>query len=411
MRSLPVISLDDFQYPLPPERIAQYPVSPRDHSKLLVYDQGIQAEKSFYDLPQFLPEDTLLVFNDTKVIPARLIFQRASGAVIEVFLLQPMLPSPVISEVMESTGTCSWDCMIGNRKKWKEEFLELTLPSGILLKAYRPNDDSQQVRLEWNQPVSFAEVIREAGQIPLPPYLQRPVEAADADHYQTLYAQNDGAVAAPTAGLHFTPNVLDSLTEKGIDFGFVTLHVGAGTFQPVKAANALDHTMHNEQMVFELSFLEKLVQHQGRIVPVGTTSMRSIESLYWYGVQLYFSKQNGEMAPPTFLVEKLVAFQDYPSALPSLSEAVQAVIDVMKKNQWKTLVGETEIFIFPGYPFRVCDGLVTNFHQPGSTLILLIAALIGPEWRSVYQHALENQYRFLSFGDSSLLWKSPLNSF
>ena len=169
--------------------------------------------------------------------------------------------------------------------------------------------------------------------------------------------------------------------------------------------------MHNEQMVFELSFLEKLVQHQGRIVPVGTTSMRSLESLYWYGVQLYFSKQNGEMAPPPFLVEKLVAFQDYPSALPSLSEAVQAVIDVMKKNQWKTLVGETEIFIFPGYPFRVCDGLVTNFHQPGSTLILLIAALIGPEWRSVYQHALENQYRFLSFGDSSLLWKSPLNSF
>lgn len=404
MQSLPVISLDDYQYPLPSERIAQYPVSPRDHSKLLVFDQSIQAEKQFVDLPEFIPTDTLLVFNDTKVIPARLFFQRATGAIIEVFLLQPIHPSPVISEVMETSDTCIWDCMIGNRKKWKGDTLSLTLPSGTQLFATRVSEDNNQVRLSWDQPVSFAEVIREAGQIPLPPYLQRPAEASDADHYQTLYAQHEGAVAAPTAGLHFTPRVLDALKGKGADFGFVTLHVGAGTFQPVKAANVLDHTMHNEQMVFEITFLEKLVQHKGKIVPIGTTSMRSLESLYWYGVHVYFSLRNGE-TPPRFKVDKLVAYQSYPDALPSLSDAVQSVVDWMKLNNWKTLVGETEIFIFPGYTFRVCDGLVTNFHQPGSTLILLIAALVGEAWRSIYQHALDHGYRFLSFGDSSLLWK------
>lgn len=405
MDSLPAISLDDYQYTLPNHRIAQYPVSPRDHSKLLVYKSGIQAETSFHQLPTFIPTDTLLVFNDTKVIPARLFFQRASGAVIEVFLLHPTAPSAVMSDVMESSRVCSWECMVGNKKRWKEDILSITLNEDITLHATKSASDSNIIQFEWTGGVSFAEILRIAGQIPLPPYLQRPTEAADKDHYQTLYAQHEGAVAAPTAGLHFTPQVLDALKTKGISAGFVTLHVGAGTFQPIKASNVLDHTMHNEQMVFERSFLEQLAGHVGPVVPVGTTSMRSLESLYWYGVQVYFAQIAG-IPVPVFHVEKLVAYQKYPLELPNFPVAVQAILGHMEQQGWETLVGETEIFIFPGYIFRVCDGLVTNFHQPGSTLILLIAALIGENWRTVYQHALDHEYRFLSFGDSSLLWKS-----
>lgn len=405
MIDLPTILLDDYRYDLPADRIAQYPVSPRDHSKLLIYKEGIEAEVLFHELPAHIPSDTLLVFNDTKVIPARLFFQRPTGAIIEVFLLQPNIPSPIISEVMEATQSCSWECMIGNRKKWKHETLSVSLNNGVTLLARRESLATDIIHFEWTGGVSFAEILREFGQIPLPPYLNREVEASDSDHYQTLYAQHDGAVAAPTAGLHFTPRVLDALQSQGISFGFVTLHVGAGTFQPIKASNVLDHTMHNEQMVFDRPFLQKLAAHVGRVVPVGTTSMRSLESLYWYGVQVLFAKQLGTEIP-SFMIQKLVAFDDYPSELPSFPQAIQAILDHMDTKNWATLVGETEIFIFPGYTFRICDGLITNFHQPGSTLILLIAALLGENWRSVYQHALAHDYRFLSFGDSSLLWKS-----
>lgn len=404
MADLPAISLDDYQYELPAHRIAQYPVAPRDHSKLLVYREGIQAEVPFHELPLHLPPDVLLVFNDTKVIPARIFFQRLTGAIIEIFLLQPVSPSPVISEVMESTTFCVWDCMIGNRKKWKQETLSITLRDGVTLCATRDSLESNHVRFEWTGNVSFAEILREVGQIPLPPYLQRAAEPADTDHYQTLYAQHEGAVAAPTAGLHFTPRVLDTLQDNGNAFGFVTLHVGAGTFQPIKASNVLDHTMHNEQMVFERRFLQTLANHSGRVVPVGTTSMRSLESLYWYGVLVFFAKESNQPIPP-FRIEKLVAFNPYPAELPTFQKAIASILCYMEEKNCTKLVGETEIFIFPGYSFRICDGLITNFHQPGSTLILLIAALIGENWRKVYQHALENDYRFLSFGDSSLLWR------
>lgn len=395
------IPIETYDYTLPDERIAKYPLVPRDASKLLLYKKGDVSEHSFWQLPDFLPPETFLVFNNTKVIPARLFFQKKTGAVIEIFILNPVAPTPIIAQVMETTETSTWACMIGNKKKWKGEILQKMLPNGYEIIAELVDSEQNLVKFSWksdneNSKPSFAEIVKLYGEIPLPPYLNRKAESQDASTYQTVYSKHDGAVAAPTAGLHFTENVFSALENKGIKHDFLTLHVGAGTFQPVKVSNAIEHTMHNEQLVFSRNFIENLQKNTAFVIPVGTTSMRSLESLYWFGVKLL----NGNTK---FLIEKLFPYQHENQVLPTLEESLAAILSFMEAKNIEILLGETEIFIFPSYQFKVCKGIITNFHQPKSTLLLLISALIGENWKEVYSFAMDNNFRFLSYGDSSLL--------
>ncbi len=401
------IAISDYQYELPDEKIARFPVEPRDSSKLLVAIGESVETASFSGISEYLDDQSFLVFNNTKVIPARLYFKKSTGAYIELFLLHPVLPSPVIAQAMEATGTAEWICMIGNKKKWKGEILAAVFSIGdesVELTAELTDHEKNQVKLTWKSPdnpgkeIYFSTLVRSFGEIPLPPYLNRETEEKDLETYQTIYSLHDGAVAAPTAGLHFTDEVLSKIKARGIGSGFVTLHVGAGTFQPVKVENAVEHTMHSEQMIFSLGFIEALKSNLSCVLPVGTTSMRSLESLYWFGVKLFLKE--GQQ----FFIEKLYAYQHEKDTLPSAEESLEAIISFMKAGNLDQLHGETEIFIFPGYEFRICRGIITNFHQPGSTLLLLIAALIGEErWKELYAYALENDFRFLSYGDSSLL--------
>lgn len=386
-------------YDLPDEKIAKHPLANRDDSKLLYYNQGNIEDRVFSESTQFLDDSTTLFFNNTKVIPARLHFQKETGAQIEVFLLKPTLPTPIISTVMEETGEVVWECMIGNLKRWKDDAtLNRTLTSGteeIILQALLIDREKRTIAFRWdNDDYSFAEIVELAGKVPLPPYLNRKVEPEDKPRYQTVYSSEEGAVAAPTAGLHFTDEILERLKESGVKESFLTLHVSAGTFQPIKVEDAREHPMHSEQIEVTIGTIKDVVDAK-RIVAIGTTSMRSLESLYWFGVRL--SKGNEE-----FAIDKLELYQNDDS-LPSRQQSFQNIFDWMKYRGLDKLSGNTEIFIMPGYRFRVCDGLFTNFHQPGSTLLLLIAAFIGSDWQKVYDHALANDYRFLSYGDSSLL--------
>lgn len=398
------LDLKKYNYELPDERIARFPVEPRDSSKLLLYRDLQVSEDVFYNLKNHLPENTFLVFNNTKVIPARLFFQKANGVVIEVFLLNPVEPSNVVSQVMETTETCTWACMIGNKKRFKEKIVGTynievgayrIRPENVELTAELVDSEKNYVKFSWNNSeLTFAEIVRYFGQIPLPPYLKRETEQKDYDTYQTVYSKNDGAVAAPTAGLHFTEQVFADLAQKGIKHDFVTLHVGAGTFQPIKVQNVVEHKMHCEQIVFDKSFIVNLLENISFVIPVGTTSMRSLESLYWYGVKLLVGEQD-------FFIEKLRPYNQTESF--TAEQSLKAVVDYMTENNLSQLVGETEIFIFPSYEFKICKGIITNFHQPDSTLILLVAALVGENWKKIYDYALENNFRFLSYGDSSLL--------
>jgi S-adenosylmethionine:tRNA ribosyltransferase-isomerase len=392
------LDLEKYTYHLPDERIARFPVEPRDVSKLLIYKQSAISEDRFYNLIKHLPQDSFLVFNNTKVIPARLFFQKSSGAMIEIFLLNPVAPSGIISQVMETTQTCTWACMIGNKKRLKDKLVgthTIHATNDLELVAELVDSEKNYVQFTWNNPqLTFAEIVKHFGQIPLPPYLKRETEAKDYETYQTVYSKNDGAVAAPTAGLHFTEKVLFDLVDQDIDYDFITLHVGAGTFQPIKVQNVVEHQMHSEQIVFDKSFLGQLARKLKFVIPVGTTSMRSLESLYWFGVKLLQGKE-------TFFIEKLFPYEQAETI--SADASIQAILDYMEAKNIEQLIGETEIFIFPGYQFRICKGIITNFHQPDSTLILLVAALVGEDWRKIYDFALENNFRFLSYGDSSLL--------
>lgn len=386
-------------YHLPDEKIAKHPLTNRDDSKLLLYQKGQIVDKVFGEAPQFLEQKTTLFFNNTKVIPARLHFQKDTGAQIEIFLLKPVAPTTVISTVMEATGTVAWECMIGNLKRWKEDApLKRTLTSDqdeIIVTATLTNREERIVCFEWNNDsYSFAEVVELAGKVPLPPYLNREAEPEDKPRYQTVYSKEEGAVAAPTAGLHFTKEILSKMEQNGVKESFLTLHVSAGTFQPIKVDDARDHPMHSEQIEVTIGSIRDVIDAE-QIIAVGTTSMRSLESLFWFGVRL----ANGN---ERFSIEKLELYQEE-SVLPTRKEAFQHIYDWMLLKGLDRISGETEIFIMPGYKFRVCDGLFTNFHQPGSTLLLLIAAFIGDDWKKVYDHALSNDYRFLSYGDSSLL--------
>jgi S-adenosylmethionine:tRNA ribosyltransferase-isomerase len=399
---IPKIDLKEFEYTLPEERIAKFPLEKRDASQLLHCQNGEIDHYHFYDLPDLLPEDTLLVYNNTKVIPARLIFQRETGAKIEIFLLQPVAPTSVIPEIMLAKHPVTWETMIGNAKKWKDgEVLKGRIEvSGkeVVLSARIVNRESKQVEFTWeNYEVAFVDLVEASGEVPLPPYLNRKPTVEDKSRYQTVYSKKEGAVAAPTAGLHFTEDVFESLRKKGIQEAEVTLHVSAGTFQPIKVENVLEHPMHSEQMEIKRETVEKLLSHSGKIVAVGTTSVRTLESLFWYGVKLIERKGSD------FQIEKLYPYASH-HHVASREQSLQAIIEEMNIRATDTIMGTTEIFIFPGYRFQLVDGLITNFHQPGSTLILLISAILGGNWKKIYEEALANNYRFLSYGDSSLLW-------
>lgn len=394
------INLADYVYDLPDERIAKYPLEQRDLSKLLHYQQGQIHHRGFKDIVELIPEGSTLAFNNTKVIPARMIFYKETGARIEIFLLKPQTPSHILSLVMEERAEVQWECMIGNFKKWKSaQALKRTLTDGakeVEVQVEVVDENSKTVRFSWQDPdYSFAEILELAGKVPLPPYLNREPEAEDKPRYQTVYSENEGAVAAPTAGLHFTPEILQQLQNKQVKETFFTLHVSAGTFQPIKTENVIEHPMHSEQLVIPVESIQDIINASGKVIAVGTTSMRTLESLYWFGLRLL----NGN---ETFAIQKLEPY-DQKNDLPNRKEAYEAILHWMQRNELTQIVGNTEIFIFPGYTFRVCDGLITNFHQPGSTLMLLVAALIGEDWKELYETALENDYRFLSYGDSSLL--------
>jgi S-adenosylmethionine:tRNA ribosyltransferase-isomerase len=398
------IRLEEYEYDLPDERIARYPLDSRDSSRLLVYDQGAIVHDHFSSIPGYLPAETLLVYNDTRVIPARVYFQKVTGATIELLLLHPELPTRTINDAMLIRNECVWECMIGNKKKWKtgdslSAKLQVNSTEVELIATYH-DFENNLVQLNWEADVTFLDIVQALGEIPLPPYLKRDVEEIDKTTYQTVYAKQEGAVAAPTAGLHFTERVFDQLDTKGIVRTSLTLHVGAGTFQPIKATSVIGHPMHAEQVVYTQELIKKLLLRVDHVIAVGTTSLRSLESLYWFGVKL-FRKETTD-----FWIEKLYPYPLLEGELPSAREALQAILDYMVQNKVNQLVGETEIFIFPGYQFQICKGLITNYHQPGSTLVLLVAAFVGPDWKRIYDEAFEKGYRFLSYGDSSLLWRN-----
>lgn len=417
------IKISDYNYDLPDERIAKFPIAQRDHSKLLVYKHGEVSDDVFHHLPTYLPQGALMIFNNTKVIQARLHFRKETGALIEVFLMEPAEPTDY--ELMfQTTGHCSWLCMIGNLKKWKEGSLKrdfeikgnkLTL-SATMRRGDTLGSEAQEmvakgggtnywVDFDWdNDKVSFAEILEAVGELPIPPYLNRKTEESDKTTYQTVYSKIKGSVAAPTAGLHFTDAVLKDLDAHGIDREEVTLHVGAGTFKPVKSLEIEDHQMHTEYIVVHRRSLEKLIKHECRVIAVGTTSVRTIESLYYMGVHLLKHPEANE--------EELHVNQWDPYELSedgnlvdgiTPMQAIQAIIDYLDRNGLEALHSSTQIIIAPGYQYKIVKMLVTNFHQPQSTLLLLVSAFLKGDWKKVYDYALSHDFRFLSYGDSSLL--------
>jgi S-adenosylmethionine:tRNA ribosyltransferase-isomerase len=390
------LNINDYTYELPNEKIALHPLPHRDEAKLLFYNKGQIAHQQFKNIADLLPSNSLLFFNNTKVIPARLHFQKESGAIIELFLLNPIHPSSLMIEVMQAKNNCTWKCTIGNLKRWTGTQSLIKKLSSVTLKATLLNREEGIVEFTWDNNIPFSEVIDLSGETPLPPYLKRKPEEDDKTRYQTIYSQHEGAVAAPTAGLHFTGKVFDALKLKGIEHDFVTLHVSAGTFQPIKTENVLEHTMHSEQIVVLKKNIENLLMTDKFIVPVGTTSMRTLESIYWYGVKL-LDNPNAEF--------KILQTDPYQlnSKHRSKEEALHAVLKKLEAEQTDYVVGNSSIYIYPGYDFKICNGIVTNFHQPGSTLILLVAAFVGKDWKNIYDEALQKNYRFLSYGDSSLL--------
>lgn len=390
------INIHDYIYDLPDDRIAKFPLQKRDDSKLLVYEKGEIRHKMFKDIAEELPVNTLLVLNETKVIRARLQVQKASGTWIEVFLLQPLTPFADMQQALSVPRSAVWHCMIGNKKRFKEaDRLELE-GEGVKLNLEWENREEDQVRFTWQPPEKhFAEIVSIFGQMPIPPYLNRNPEETDKTVYQTVYSNTEGSVAAPTAGLHFTPEIFKKLDKKNIDRVFLTLHVGAGTFKPVKAENALEHDMHEERIFFSREVIQKLADHTGPVIPVGTTSLRSLESLYWFGAGLLSKELHEFIIPQYFPYNR----REYPEA----KAALHAVISYMDSHQLNVLEGATSIFIVPGYRPQIVKGIVTNFHQPASTLLLLISALTGDDWKKIYGEALAHDYRFLSYGDSSLL--------
>ena len=413
------ILIDDYSYTLPDEKIARYPLAERDASKLLVYQNGVIADARYRDIDQWLPADSLLVFNNTKVVEARLLFHKPTGGAIELFCLEPHDSYPDVTTGLMQQGRVLWKCLIGGASKWK--------PGQVLLKSIQretpgvntggsepvidisaryieKQGDSFIIEFVWTPShLSFADLLHHAGQLPLPPYLKRSPETADLDRYQTVYAEQEGSVAAPTAGLHFTPALLDRLRQKNIHPAFLTLHVGAGTFKPVKTPTIGEHNMHAEPLDVPKSFIRQLIDANGQVFAVGTTSLRTLESLYWMGVKTSLDPQQ----PYAGLA--IGQWETYGEKLATdipVKEALESLLQWMERQGPERLLVKTQILMAPGYRIRTVKGLITNFHQPQSTLLLLVAAVVGNDWKKIYDHALQHDYRFLSYGDGNLIWKS-----
>jgi len=402
MPNVKEIHIDDFDYELPDERIAKYPLPERDKSKLLVWKNGRIAESVFQNLNEFIPENSLLVFNNTKVIQARLIFRKETGALIEIFCLEPQEPSDY-AQAFAQTQSCTWLCLVGNSKRWKEGKLGCMVQgTRCTVEKLKSYGETHLIRFEWDNPDwTFADVLEKYGELPIPPYLNRKTEASDKQTYQTIYSKIKGSVAAPTAGLHFTEAVFQSLQAKKIEREELTLHVGAGTFKPVKSETLSGHEMHSEWFSVKKSTIEQLIKKEGQVIAVGTTSVRTLESLYYIGVIL---EKNPDAKPEELTIDQWTPYPENEDhlALPA-SGALRNLLEYMERNRLETLVTHTQILIAPGYSFKIVNGMITNFHQPKSTLLLLISAFVGSRWKEIYNYALANDFRFLSYGDSSLL--------
>ncbi len=397
------IKISEFTYDLPDLRIAKYPLAERDSSKLLVWNNGEIEANTFKNISRFLPDNSTLIFNNTRVIHARLFFRKETGANIEIFCLEPVKPADHQIAFLTKEKVI-WKCMLGNAKKWKDGILKKSVEidgNQITLNAFKKNQDGNSFDIEfsWNYGYSFAEIIEHAGILPIPPYLNRESKKSDEETYQTVYAKIDGSVAAPTAGLHFTENVLSLLSEKKIDKKEITLHVGAGTFQPVKSDNISGHSMHHEMVLIPKKVIQDFLTRKRKIIAVGTTSVRSLESLYWLGLQLEIRNDfNG--FPEILQWEPYETHVEIP-----VEKTLQNLLDYMERTGKEELQFSTQIIILPGYKFKLIKGMITNFHQPKSTLLLLISAFLGDDWKKVYDFALKNNFRFLSYGDSNLYLK------
>ena len=399
------IQIKDFNYNLPDERIAKFPLAKRDNSKLLLYRHGEVTEDVFHNIAQYLPKGALMVFNNTKVIQARLHFRKETGALIEVFLLEPYMPADY-EQMFQTTGHCSWLCMIGNLKKWKEGTLKRTFDvkgKEVTLVAERKEDvhKSYRVDFSWDaSDVSWAELLDAVGELPIPPYLNRETQESDKTTYQTVYSKIKGSVAAPTAGLHFTPEVLADIDRHGIDREELTLHVGAGTFKPVKSEEIQDHEMHTEYICVHRQTLEKLIRHEAKAIAVGTTSVRTLESLYYIGVKL---EKTLDLSEEELHVRQWEPYENAVAKPITPLKAIENILAYLDKHGLSALHASTQIIIAPGYEYNIVKMLVTNFHQPQSTLLLLVSAFVHGDWRKIYDYVLAHDFRFLSYGDSSLL--------
>ena len=403
------IAIKNFTYHLPDEKIALHPLAQRDASKLLIYKEGIIATDTYSNIHQHIPANSLLVFNNTKVIKARILFTKPTGGVIEIFLLEPYHADHTTT--LTATKNCQWKCLIGGASKWKEKELareikvqrtELKVQSTMLkARLVEKLTDAYVVEFNWDAAIAFAEILEQAGNIPLPPYIKRKADDEDKERYQTIYAAHDGSVAAPTAGLHFTEKVFEHLAIKNISKDFVTLHVGAGTFKPVKAEKMETHEMHAEWIDVNIATIENLIVHlSDTVIAVGTTSLRTMESLYWLGVKALLDPSSSQLTISQWEVYEELSPQKNIAA----KEALEALLHWLQKNKLNNLFTQTQILIAPGYQFKIAKAIITNFHQPRSTLLLLVAAAVGNDWRKIYDHALENDFRFLSYGDGSLLF-------
>lgn len=397
------IKISDYNYPLPDERIAKFPLPVRDQSKLLVYRHGEVSETRFTSLPDYLEAGELMIFNNTKVIQARLHFRKETGALIEIFCLEPIQPNDYVLN-FQQTSHAAWLCMIGNLKKWKEGSLhkEMNVKGHtITLTATRGEcrGTSHWVDFTWDNPeITFADILEVFGELPIPPYLNRETQESDKETYQTVYSKIKGSVAAPTAGLHFTERVLQTLRDKGVDLEEVTLHVGAGTFKPVKSEEIEGHEMHTEYISVNRQTIEKLIAHGGKAIAVGTTSVRTLESLYYIGVTIASHPDAGQ---EELHVRQWQPYETHPTM--TTVESLQQILDYMKRHELEALHTSTQIIIAPGYTYHIVQKMVTNFHQPQSTLLLLVSAFVKGDWRTIYDYALGHDFRFLSYGDSSLL--------
>ena len=398
------IKIEAYNYPLPDERIAKFPKAQRDESKLLIYNKGVVSESVFRQLPDFLPSGALMVMNNTRVIQARLHFRKDTGALIEIFLLEPAQPADY-EQMFQQTMSCSWLCLVGNQKKWKEGTLTREIEvkeQTIEVRATRRGEHgtSQWIDFEWSGGVSFAEILEVMGELPIPPYLNRETQESDKTTYQTVYSKIKGSVAAPTAGLHFTDRVLQAVDARGIEREEVTLHVGAGTFKPVKSATIGEHAMHTEYIAVRRHTIERLIAHGGEAIAVGTTSVRTLESLYYMGLKVL---QNPDITEEELHVNQWEPYEEVRGDRLEVRGVLQALLDWLDRHELTVLHSSTQIIIAPGYDYKIVKMLITNFHQPQSTLLLLVSAFVKGDWRKIYDYALAHDFRFLSYGDSSLL--------